>query len=664
MSLLLYSDVNALHKASKAKLMHMNIRYENKNYEGDFSQFRYAEETDVSELPLIPSPGLFRSLHSMTAEVPLPVEQRVPTVGHCAVHLELLEVFFSLRHKIINSRQLDDAFGVKVIGKIVYRKKYNSKARKYIIQAITLRDDTFKARRREILTYYLSIAVECFKVWIEQADEVMFEECSSFSKKPALPCLPPLDVLMCNSPDTISLVTNHEWTFEVSTETNDWTTKVANKEPDLFVYLQRTSTIPNSISRALRKYTNSNVPIGSMLDYLKDFDLSQREKFFLKLLLNIQTEEKTKKLLIDNEQRQASFVDKMHDHLWICRPAAEGTLRRAIDRYHRFLKFFQLYPGKMLVPTLDIDLVWHTHQCSASSYENSMRERTGRYIDHDDRIGKTRVHGGMDETQKLFRLRFGQEYPQRLTEPYDPDTFATAFFPVAKELEAKAAQAEITGNVKIASQLYLRAAALYRIARFPIARSSKTFEAWTLGKAAYMRASPYLDPINTEVTIPHTNADASAGDGNTIRAYLRLPPHASAKEKVPVVLFICGLDAYRTDHTSRTSEHVRRGFACLSTEIPGTGDCPAAKDDPTSPDRLWSSVLDWIETQDIFDKNKVCVRSISTGGYYGMRIAHTHAGRLVAAVSQGGGSHRMFSPEWIDSQNKMEYPYASVYQHR
>lgn len=61
-----------------------------------------------------------------------------------------------------------------------------------------------------------------------------------------------------------------------------------------------------------------------------------------------------------------------------------------------------------------------------------------------------------------------------------------------------------------------RAAALYRIARFPIARSPKTFEAWTLGKAAYMKASLYMHPNNTEVVIPHSNADISAGDGTII----------------------------------------------------------------------------------------------------------------------------------------------------
>lgn len=139
---------------------------------------------------------------------------------------------------------------------------------------------------------------------------------------------------------------------------------------------------------------------------------------------------------------------------------------------------------------------------------------------------------------------------------------------------------------------------------------------------------------------------------------MRIPEHASKLSPVPVVLFVCGLDAYRTDFTSRVDEHILRGFACVSVEIPGTGDSPASKHDPLSPDRQWSSVLDWIESQQMFDSKKICARSMSTGGYYGMRMAHTHADRLLAVVSQGGGCHRMFDKEWIKAQNKMEYPYA------
>ena len=57
------------------------------------------------------------------------------------------------------------------------------------------------------------------------------------------------------------------------------------------------------------------------------------------------------------------------------------------------------------------------------------------------------------------------------------------------------------------------------------------------------------------------------------------------------------------------------------------------------PTRLMSSVLDWVTkngTDYGFDLTKILARGISTGGYYAMRVAHTHADRLFAAVAQGG----------------------------
>ncbi len=128
-----------------------------------------------------------------------------------------------------------------------------------------------------------------------------------------------------------------------------------------------------------------------------------------------------------------------------------------------------------------------------------------------------------------------------------------------------------------------------------------------------------------------------------------------------VLLFICGLDHYRTDFEQRTARHAKNGLACLIVEIPGTGDCPAAKNDPASADRLWSSVFDWIDANKnhyYFDTAKIVARGMSTGGYNAMRIAHTHADKLFAVVAQGGGSHHMFDPEWIKAQNHMEYPFA------
>lgn len=118
----------------------------------------------------------------------------------------------------------------------------------------------------------------------------------------------------------------------------------------------------------------------------------------------------TVKQLVDNVERQRVFVQKMNAHLWIRSPALQGTLRRAVERYDKYLQLFRLYPGKMLVPTLDIDLVWHTSQLSPAAYKASTEERCGRFINHDDKIAKFKLATGNHETQNLYRIRFGLEY--------------------------------------------------------------------------------------------------------------------------------------------------------------------------------------------------------------------------------------------------------------
>lgn len=245
---------------------------------------------------------------------------------------------------------------------------------------------------------------------------------------------------------------------------------------------------------------------------------------------------------------------------------------------------------------------------------------------------------------------------------YRPDDYAKPFFPVADRLATAAEETASNGNTLEARELYLRAAAVYRIARFPVNRSPLSQKAWDRGKAAYEQGGRLLDPPNIPIDIPFTHADTTAGDLDAdIAAYLRLPQGEKSADGWPVLLFICGLDAYRTDHTPRTQAHVDRGYATISFEIPGTGDCPAAPNDPASPDRLMSSVLDWVAASASaygFNAGKILARGISTGGYYALRIAHTHAERLFAVVAQGGGCHHMFDADWIGAQNQMEYPFA------
>lgn len=243
-----------------------------------------------------------------------------------------------------------------------------------------------------------------------------------------------------------------------------------------------------------------------------------------------------------------------------------------------------------------------------------------------------------------------------------PDDYAEPFFPVAERLEQHAGDARAAGDRDAARDLFLRAAAVFRIARFPINRSPRSEDAWRRGKAAYEQGAALLDPPSVPVDLPFTRADRAAGDRDgPIKAHLRVPAGDVPEAGWPLLLFICGLDAYRTDNTSRIQAHIDHGFATLSFEIPGTGDCPAAPHDPAAPDRLLDSVFDWIDANAArlsLDAGRIVARGISTGGYYAFRAAHTHADRLMAVAEQGGGCHHMFDRDWIGAQNGMEYPFA------
>lgn len=92
-------------------------------------------------------------------------------------------------------------------------------------------------------------------------------------------------------------------------------------------------------------------------------------------------------------------------------------------------------------------------------------------------------------------------------------------------------------------------------------------------------------------------------------------------------------------------------------EIPGTGDHPGDPSDPTSPDRVWDSVFDWVGKQREIKQDEVVMWAFSTGGLYAIRVAHTHPHKLKGAVSLGGGCHYMFDERWLSEVNHLEYPF-------
>jgi hypothetical protein len=115
-------------------------------------------------------------------------------------------------------------------------------------------------------------------------------------------------------------------------------------------------------------------------------------------------------VLAGQVQRQAIFVQKMGDQLWLRSPVLEGTLSRAIMRYERFLTLLKEHPKTLLVPIMDIDLVWHTALCSPRSYEETCLLMTGRIINHDDSLAEAKLNGGLKETVWIYETRFQEEY--------------------------------------------------------------------------------------------------------------------------------------------------------------------------------------------------------------------------------------------------------------
>ncbi|OKL57187.1 hypothetical protein UA08_07335 [Talaromyces atroroseus] len=427
MSLLVTSTTHKLHQAAEAEIRKLKSWQSSEPLDDCWKLLDVGDTNDIDgQRPLIPAPSLFKSLTITTTTKARMGEDGyfLPTPAQCAAHLELLEVFFALRYNIVNSAALDTTFGVE-----------------HIYKKTKIRDNTFQDRRREKWEFYLKIAVQRFDTWIRAADKIVAEQVKE-EKGVSLPYLPPLDVLMfwhaclLNPVDFENFCRDHElriirhvefpwaeiheaintrtWTYELPKASREWTKYECQIEPDLFHYLVEIGATPTSpVAQTLSRFGEpKGQQAGSLWTTLKQIVLGERDNQFIKNLVQIQMDIQlpARVSMVENVKRQASFVDKMHSHLWIRSPAVGGTLRRAIDRYSKFLKLFQLYPDKMLVPTLDIDLVWHTHQCSAVLYEEYMRATTGRYINHDDKIDKKALGHGADETQHLFRTRFGHEY--------------------------------------------------------------------------------------------------------------------------------------------------------------------------------------------------------------------------------------------------------------
>jgi len=113
--------------------------------------------------------------------------------------------------------------------------------------------------------------------------------------------------------------------------------------------------------------------------------------------------------------RQGAFVEKMSKLGWtdlhyFDGPEREAILSRALARYCGFMDLMHSSPTSFFVPTLEIDLAWHTHQLMGDQYARDCLAHVGRFIDHDDKVEEDRLSVSFEKTCEAWQGRFGHAY--------------------------------------------------------------------------------------------------------------------------------------------------------------------------------------------------------------------------------------------------------------
>ena len=110
--------------------------------------------------------------------------------------------------------------------------------------------------------------------------------------------------------------------------------------------------------------------------------------------------------------RQTIFSEKMCKLDWLHSPTARETMERCCMKYKRFIKIISKNPNRTAVPTLDIDLAWHTHQLSPLSYYHYTTRKLFKFVRHDDKIEDDKLNDGFEYTSKVYQELYDEVYSE------------------------------------------------------------------------------------------------------------------------------------------------------------------------------------------------------------------------------------------------------------
>lgn len=86
---------------------------------------------------------------------------------------------------------------------------------------------------------------------------------------------------------------------------------------------------------------------------------------------------------------------------------------QAVEQYRRFLFLSKHYPNRKIVPSKEVDEVWHTHILDTAKYREDCDILFGKFMDHwpyfglKDEAERAELNSAFSETQQLMEAHFG-----------------------------------------------------------------------------------------------------------------------------------------------------------------------------------------------------------------------------------------------------------------
>jgi acetyl esterase/lipase len=219
----------------------------------------------------------------------------------------------------------------------------------------------------------------------------------------------------------------------------------------------------------------------------------------------------------------------------------------------------------------------------------------------------------------------------------EDEDWVPAWSKVAARFANEAEAALKRGDKPAARSAFMQAKTYYSLARFPAPYHSGSPicppDMSAIKAESYRK---YLDCFRraTELREGSHEAVRVARAGKEAVGYLRLPTGASAAQRVPAVLVMCGGDMYKEDREKYADAAMTEGMAALVVDAPGTGQTTFAH----APESIvaWQAALDALAARAEIDGARLGAFGVSRGGHWVMRLA-AHDQRVKALISCAPG---------------------------